>query len=81
MTSCLLKAEQLLLFKKSISYTSSNANDFAQAAGRSLLQRDSTRFFQAQLRLPLNACASLGTEPADVSYAITGERIDGYLAD
>ncbi len=37
----------------------------------SLLQRDSTRLFPKPLRMFWNANATLGTQPADVPYAIT----------
>ena len=44
----------------------------------SLLQRDSTRLFLKLLRMFQNAIAALGTQPADVPYAITGGRSEYY---
>jgi hypothetical protein len=39
----------------------------------SLLQQDSTRLFPILLRIYRNAFAALGTQPADVPFAITGD--------
>jgi hypothetical protein len=40
-----------------------------------LLQQDSTRLFPILLRMYWNAFATLGTQPADVPFAITVVRI------
>jgi hypothetical protein len=39
----------------------------------SLLQQDSTRLFPILLRMYRNAFAALGTQPADVPFAIAGD--------
>jgi hypothetical protein len=45
----------------------------SSSRGASLLQQDSTRLFPILLRMYRNAFAVLGTQPADVLFAITGD--------